>query len=141
MAARYRLTAGSWRDLAGVRHKRGDVVELSEVDAARLLRARAVEVFESDDDASDAAEADRLAAEKAEADRVAAEQKAEADRLAAEQEARAATVPAPTAKVPPRPKLAAPKSAWEAYALARGIDTVRLDKDEIIEAVDALDKK
>ena len=130
MGAKYRLTVNSWRDLKGVRHRRGDVVEPPESDIDRLLRARASAPL--DDEAAEVGSAGS-------AERAAAQ--VEADRVAAEQEASRAAAIQVSSKVPDRPKMTAPDPVWIAYGTARGVAVDGLDKEAIIAAVDELDKK
>lgn len=135
MARRYRVTANLWRDLQGVRHRRGDVVTPPESDIDRLVRAGAIVPLDSEvgPTEADKAVADRLA----EAERIKAWLAAETQ-WTEEQAAKTAAQP-PAAQPLARPKAASTKPLWEAYATERGIDVAGLDKDEIIAAVDALD--
>ncbi|OZC62768.1 hypothetical protein CH276_14210 [Rhodococcus sp. 06-470-2] len=127
MGGAYVMVASLWRDRAGVRHRKGDLLDPPESEVDRLIRAGAIKL------ASDAAEqavddeAERQAAEQA------AAAKAEADRQAALQA---------QGKTPaPRPKAAATEVAWEKYAALRGVATDGLNKDQLIAAVDKLDAK
>lgn len=130
------------RPIEVIKHRTGSIVSgLDKVEAERLLKAGAIVPVDDDvedDDARIAAEreaanAEREAAARAEAAREVAER--EAARLQAEQ---AKQQGADQGQAPTRPKAAATKPLWEAYATSLGIDIAGLDKDEIIAAVDAL---
>ncbi|ROZ49380.1 lipase chaperone [Rhodococcus sp. WS3] len=129
------------RPIEVVKHRTGGIISgLDRSEAERLLKAGAIVTV--DDDADGDADAEREAAEVAA--NAAAAAAAEAERLAAEDAARQQAQQSQQAQqgqAPTRPKVAAAKPLWEAYAAARGIDVAGMDKDEIITAVDALDAK
>ena len=93
----------------------GDIVDVNEAEAERLLSIGAI------DSINLGAGVDLPAA--------ASEPEAPIDRN---------DLGVPATLPPERPRSAAAKSIWEAYAAARGIDVTGLGKDEIIAAVDAL---
>ncbi|MFD4932343.1 hypothetical protein ACFWMS_26335 [Peribacillus butanolivorans] len=128
MAGEYRLRATLWRDREGVRHRRGDVVTPPEEDIDRLLRARAIEPLLGEQaQAKDKSEAVGSQAEKPKTEPVTPQNPEQS--------------PA-SAQALERPKNAAAKPVWEAYALERGVENAaELSKDQIIDAVNALDAK
>ncbi|ALY07641.1 hypothetical protein PBI_HOWE_7 [Gordonia phage Howe] len=110
----YILTATSWRDVHGVRHRRGDVVTPPESEVERLLRAKAITTPEAIAAAEAAAEAAREAQEAAAAQAVA--DRAD-EQLTSEGDLNSAVPPEvtpPTAK----PRKVAPVKEWEDYAVA-----------------------
>lgn len=111
MAAEYIVTATSWRDAHGVRHRRGDVVTPPDSEVDRLLRARAITTPEA------LAEA---AAAKAQAD-AALQTEAQAAAAASDSGSLDGVVP-PVLEPNPYglelPKKAGTAKAWEDYAVA-----------------------
>ncbi|MGC0364806.1 hypothetical protein ABH922_002790 [Rhodococcus sp. 27YEA15] len=127
MAGKYRLRATLWRDREGVRHRRGDVVTPPEEDIDRLLRARAIEPLGEQAQVEGKSEVVGSQAEKSKAEPVAPQNREQS--------------PA-SAQALERPKNAAAKPVWEAYAIERGVENAaELSKDQIIDAVNALDAK
>lgn len=113
MAAEYIVTATSWRDAQGVRHRRGDVVTPPEGEVDRLLRARAITTPEA------LAEA---AATKAQAD-AALQTEAQAAAAAGASDSGTLEGVVPPALEPnpyglELPKKAGAAKAWEDYAVA-----------------------
>lgn len=127
MAGKYRLRATLWRDREGVRHRRGDIVTPAEDDIDRLLRARAIEPLDEQ--------------AQAEVEQGAAGLESKQPRQAPAPPQSQEQSPGATKSLE-RPKNAAAKPFWEAYALQRGIDNAaELSKDQIVDAVNALDAK
>lgn len=121
--AKFRILARHWDQITSKpheplvykRHKAGDVVEIPKVEADRLLRAGAIEA---------PGRAAPLAATSAKSAAVKdADTEPEAGDTAAGGPAR------------PRPKLTAPASVWQEYAIDSGMDpdeVVDRDRDELI---------
>ena len=134
--ALYKLVSTRWdepssdREVGFVRRRRGDVFEVPEGEVDRLLRAGAIVPADAAAD-SKVAPTDEIAPAVEEPDEPTPD-KDEPD-----------TTPdsAPETPVVPldRPKQAAPKPAWVAYAVSRGMDRAAaeaLDKRELIAELD-----
>lgn len=121
----YVLIATLWRDPQGVRHRRGDIITPPDADVRRLLQARAIAPVNE--------------ADPTEAEQVAAQAQPE---QAKQTQTQIQEQPAAPAESLERPKNAAAKPVWEAYAIKRGVENAaELNKDQIIDAVNALDAK
>lgn len=118
------------RAIEKIRHRQGSIISnLDAAEAERLLRAGAIAY-------ADASNVEGGEVENSEDDSSAPHSIPE-------------DAPGSTSTEPPtspakddRPKNAAPKPIWEAYALKRGIENAaELNKDELVAAVNALDAK
>lgn len=144
MSGEYILTATSWRDAEGVRHRRGDVVTPPASEVDRLLRAKAIATPEEIAEAEAAAEAARQAQEAAQA----AADRADAADGVSEAPSDGLDGAVPPEVTPPngKPRKVAPVKEWEDYAVAlheasggkEGFpraDAEAMSKAELIEAL------
>lgn len=131
LAGRYELVSLFWEEPISkpgepynfVRHVRGDLVDLDDENARRLLAAGAVvEPGSRERAAAMAAKAQYEAALAALPDSVKAE--LDAERQDAADTAAAAALD--LARAGSKPVQAAPKTTWEAYGLSQGLDQAKL---------------